>query len=386
MARINLSLRIDSIVFCGRFLAGISYGITYLTVVTQAAENTVNQIRGIVLRIVGYVLALSLFIGGLTTNGTIENDIDSECIMGFLNIFYAILALLVVRIMTIESVPFILQQRSNGQTVAERERIVLSTLKELRNETNETAKIRHDLNEMKRQIYEDQSLTKFIFTPANLRPLLIITCVRVLSICAKNIPFTVVIMAFFHKFFHQFFDQFFNTDTFNLYGLFVMLSCRFIFGIITMFVVDKFECKKYLYLFAIICGVFILTALTYSLANDDQRIIQSNAFNVVIILFFIFASMGIDCIGHVQTSEAFSYATKSWSIVFATSFEHILHILFITLFKFGYPRQTLLVIAAGLVLTGLCALLTVPAKTKGLSLRQTRDIYKRMKVNVPALA
>lgn len=97
--------------FCGRFFAGLANGLAYITVITQAAENAVNEIRGVILRSIGYVLAFSLFIAGFTTNGTIENDIDSECIMGFLNLFYSVLALVLAPITTIESAAFLMQQR-----------------------------------------------------------------------------------------------------------------------------------------------------------------------------------------------------------------------------------------------------------------------------------
>lgn len=59
------------------------------------------------------------------------------------------------------------------------------------------------------------------------------------------------------------------------------------------------------------------------------------AYSVAMIVFFVFGSMSIDCIGHVQASEAFSYATKSWSITIANAIEHVVHLVFIILFKFG---------------------------------------------------
>lgn len=350
--------------------------MAYLTVITQAAENAVNQIRGIILRMVGYTLAFSLFLGGLTT-GTIEVDHRSECIMGVVNLVYSIIAMCLAYAVTIESAPFILQKRSNGQTVADRERLVLSTMMKLRNETTETPKIRNDLDEMKRHIYEDQSDNSNIFTASNRRPLLIVTAVRLLSVCAKNVPFTVIIMTFIHGYI--------NHQTFDMWLLFIMLSSRFIFGIITMFLVDRFECKKYLYIFAIICGVLVFIKSTYLYLKKIKNLPHLDLTSPIMVLFFIFASMGIDCIGHVQTSEAFSYAKKSWSIVFTTSTEHIVHIVLMTVFKFGDGNQVCLIVASGLIIMGLCALLTVPAKTKGLSLRQTRDIYKRVKLNLPTV-
>lgn len=374
-ARLYTELRINSVLFSGRFLAGLANGLAYLTVITHAAENAVNQIRGVILRGIGYVLAFSLFIAGFTTNGTIENDIDSECIMGYLNLFYSILALILSPLLTIESASFLLRQTNDGHTVAEREAIVISTMVKLRNEKAETPKIRHDFIEMKHQLNEDELDSRNPFNCKNIRPLAIITGVRVLSVCAKNLPFTVLIMGFF--------NHLVNPERFSLYMLFLLLSCRFIFGMITMFFIDKFERKKYLYIFSILCGILLLITCVV-VSNTGDSFFQASFLSYGIIIFFIFASMSIDCIGHVQTSEAFSYATKSWSITIATSIEHFVHIIFIVVFKLQYDVSAFVLISIGLMVMGLSTLLTVPRKTKGLSLRQTRDIYRKINYVFPS--
>lgn len=364
----------NAVLFFGRFLGGLANGLAYLTVITHAAENAVNQIRGVILRGIGYVLAFSLFIAGFTTNGTIENDIDSECAMGFLNLFYSILALCTAPLLTIESAPFLLQQTNDSLTVAEREALVIATMVKLRNEKGETPKIRHDFIEMKHQLNEDELDSRNPFSRKNIRPLCIVTGVRVLSVCAKNLPFTVLIMGFFNHLVHR--------ETFNLYLLFLLLSFRFIFGMPTMFFIDKFERKKYLYIFSILCGILLLL-ICLVVSNSKQDFFQASFLSYGIIIFFVFASMSIDCVGHVQTSEAFSYATKSWSITIATGVEHIVHMLFIVVFKLQYDVCAFVLISIGLIVMGSSTLLTVPAKTKGLSLRQTRDIYRKVKFVFP---
>lgn len=329
-----------------------------------------NQIRGVILRGIGYVLAFSLFIAGFTTSGTIENDIDSECIMGYLNLFYSVLALVLAPILTIESAPYLLQQTNDGLTVAEREALVIATMVKLRNEKGETPKIRHDFIEMKHQLNEDQLDSRNPLNGKNIRPLYVVIGVRVLSVCAKNLPFTVLIMGFF--------NHIVNRNQFSLYMLFLLLACRFIFGMITMFFIDKFERKKYLYISSILCGILLLITCVI-VSNTEENIFQVSFLSYGIIIYFIFASMSIDCVGHVQTSEAFSYATKSWSITLATGIEHMVHMLFIIVFKLQYDVSAFVLISFGLIVMGLSTLFTVPAKTKGLSLRQTRDIYRKVK-------
>lgn len=320
------------------------------------------------------MLAFSLFIAGFTTYGTIENDIDSECIMGYLNLFYSILALILAPLLTIESAPFLLQKSNDGRTVAEREALVIATMIRLRNERGETPKIRHDFIEMKHQLNEDELDSRNPFNRRNLRPLCIVTGVRVLSVCAKNLPLTLLIMGFF--------NQLVNPNTFSLFSLFSLLACRFIFGMITMFFIDKFERKKYLYILSMVCGIVLLITCVI-VSNSDENMFQASYLSFGIIIYFIFASMSIDCIGHVQTSEAFSYATKSWSIAIATGIEHLIHMIFIGIFKVQYDVYAFVFISFGLIVMGLSTLLTVPAKTKGLSLRQTRDIYRRVKYVFP---
>lgn len=314
-------------------------------------------------------LLIAVF-AGFTTYGTVENDYHSEYVMGYLNAFYSVLALILAPLLTIESTPNILQQVNDGYTVAEREALVISTMIKLRDEKSETPKIRHDFVEMKHQLNEDELDSRSPFSSKNIRPLCIVTGVRILSVCAKNLPFTVLIMGFF--------NHLVNPNTFSLYMLFILLSCRFIFGMVTIFFIDKFERKKYLYILSILCGIFLLiTCLRIS--NSKQSLFDATLFSYGIIIFFVFASMGIDCMGHVQTSEAFSYATKSWSITIATGVEHIVHVLFILFFKLQFDVFAFICISIGLIIMGICTLLTVPAKTKGLSLRQTRDIYRKVR-------
>lgn len=371
VSRSFVELRYIWLLVLGRFLAGLANGLAYLAVIIQASENAVSQIRGVILRIVGYVLAFSLFIAGFTTNGTVENDIHSECIMGYLTLFYSIVALVAAPKLTIESVPFILQQSNDGRTESERESLAIATMIRLRRDRGETARIRHDLEEIKRQLAEDAQISGNPLQAVNTRPLMIVIGVRVLSVCAKNLPFTILIMGFFNRIV--------NPQSFSLYVLFLLLSCRFIFGILTMFFIDKFERKKYLYGFSILCGaILFITSLIVLYKNGEESMLDVEVVSYGIIAFFVFASMSIDCISHVQTSEAFSYATKAWSIVIAISVEHLVHIALIAIFKMEYDTWAFLVNAVGLIVMGHSTLITVPAKTKGLSLRQTRDIYRNV--------
>lgn len=369
ITRIQLELRIFYILSSGRILGGLANGIAYLTVITHAAENAVNQIRGVILRGIGYVLAFSLFIAGATTYGTTGNDYKSEYTMGFLNLFYSIMAIISALFFTIESAPHLLRQTNDGYTVAEREALVIDTMVKLRNEKGETPKIRHDFMEMKHQLNEDELDSRHPLNMKNLRPLYIVTGVRVLSVCAKNLPFSILIMVYFN---HLVQAQEFSVDV-----LFWLLCCRFFFGSTTMFFIDKFERKTYLYISSILCGI-LLFAMCLVVPNTKADFFQLSYFSYGIIIFFIFASMSIDCVGHVQTSEAFSYATKSWSITIATAIEHCVHMLIIILFKYEQYISLFILIAIGLIVFGLSTLLTVPAKTKGLSLRQTRDIYRKV--------
>lgn len=295
--------------------------------------------------------------------------------IGYLNIFYSVLAIILAPLLTIESAPHLLQQ-TNNSTVAEREALVIATMMKLRDEKGETPKIRHDFIEMKHQLNEDQLDSRNPFNRKNIRPLCIVTGVRVLSVCVKNLPFTVLIMGFF--------NHLFNPESFSLYMLFLLLSCRFIFGMLTMFFIDKFERKKYLYIFSILCGILLLITCFIVSESKEDFFQFSSFFSFGIIIFLVFASMSIDVLGHVQTSEAFSYATKSFSIVIATGVEHIVHMIFIIVFKLQYDIWAFVLISMGLIIMGFSTLMTVPAKTKGLSLRQTRDIYRNFKYVLPS--
>lgn len=394
-------------------MAGFANGIAYMTVITHAAENAVNQIRGIILRGIGYVLAFSLFIAGATTSkylswhkstyvfpsatstmsnytnatdgGTVVdppnktyNDFETEFIMGVFNLVYSILAILAACCLTIESAPFLLRRVNDGFAVAQREALVIATMVKLRSEKGETPKIRSDFIEMKHQLNEDQLDDRWPFNPRNLRALLVVIGVRVLSVCAKNLPFSILVMLYF--------NHLFGAHGIELELLFMLLCCRFFLGMFTMFFIDKFECKKFLYISSILCGFLILIAcIAISLSSSEKSTIMAwnPAYSIGMIIFFVFGSMSIDCVGHVQASEAFSYATKSLSITIANTIEHTVHLLFILMFMFQLTTLTFMFIALGLILLGASTLFSVPARTKGLSLRQTRDIYRRVHFTLP---
>lgn len=419
IAQFWLDFRSDTIRLVCRLLAGFANGVAYMTVIEHAAENAVNQIRGIILRCIGYVLAFSLFLAGATTskyfswnkatyvfpdstpappaydditiasayNATTEssrleppnktyNDFESEFIMGVFTLVYSILAILTACFLTIESAPFLLRRVNDGFTVAQREALVIATMVKLRSEKGETPKIRSDFIEMKHQLHEDQLDNRCPFSFNNLRPLLVVIGVRVLSVCAKNLPFSIVAMMYF--------NHLFNAHYIELELLFILLCCRFFLGMFTMFFIDKFECKKFLYISSILCGFLILIASIALLLTVNGSIMDYNpAYAVGMIIFFVFGSMSLDCVGHVQASEAFSYATKSWSIAIANTIEHTVHVLLIFLFMFDRKTLTFVFIALGLIAFGASTLFTVPARTKGLSLRQTRDIYRRVHFTLP---
>lgn len=393
-----LDLRYDSIRSVARTLAGFANGVAYMTVITHAAENAVNQIRGIILRGIGYVLAFSLFIAGATTskyllwdelphtNATKNathleppnktyNDYQTEFNMGVLNCAYSIFAIVAACYLTIESAPFLLRRVHDGLTVAQREALVIATMVKLRSEKGETPKIRSDFIEMKHQLNEDQLDERLPFNSKNLRPLLVVIGVRVLSVCAKNLPFSILAMMYF--------NHMFNAKDIELELLFMLLCCRFFLGMFTMFFIDKFECKKFLYISAILCGFLMLIACIVVLLGDDTIVNFNPVYGIGMIIFFVFGSMSIDCVGHVQASEAFSYATKSASITIANTIEHAVHLIFIFLFMFDRITLTFVYIALGLIVLGTSTLFTVPARTKGLSLRQTRDIYRKVHFTLP---
>lgn len=398
-----LSLRYDNVLLVGRILGGLANGMAYLTVITHAAENAVNQIRGIILRGIGYVLAFSLFIAGATTskylswhkstylvdyfNATMKtvtrldqpnklaNDFETEFIMGLVNLLYSILAILAACFLTIESAPYLLRRVNDGLTVAQREALVIATMVKLRSEKGETPKIRSDFIEMKHQLNEDQLDERLPLNAKNIRPLLIVIGVRVLSVCAKNLPSSILVMLYF--------NHLLKAKDIELELLFILLCCRFFLGMFTMFFIDKFECKKFLYISSILCGFLMIFACFVVLFEDDSILTFRPDYGIGMIVFFVFGSMSIDCVGHVQASEAFSYATKSWSITIANTIEHAVHLLFIFLYVFKYITLTFVFIALGLIVFGATTLFTVPARTKGLSLRQTRDIYRKVHFTLP---
>lgn len=375
----------------GRVLAGISGGVVFLTLLIHAAENTVKEIRGFVICSISLLRAISTFLASLLfiipyynprpianpNNATeiIHVTFDVDLLLGIVTFVYAIIALLMVPYLTYESVPFLIQHN--------RERKALENLIKLRRESTDTWPVRNDFDELRLMVLEDYrtpGVNRNIFTNGNWRPLLIIFAVRLLSLLASNLAFQLIATIFVKV-------VLMSQDHGLQYSMMILLGTRIGIGIIPMLLCDRFGRKYFLFASGILCGLFLIM-LAILIYLDNYEIIELLTWipGMLFLCVYVFASIGIDCIGNVFTAEAFPLAKKAWSIGLILVIEYALQCVFLVWiilvkFKYEYMIGFILFSGIGILLISIWLQYALP-ETRSMSLRQCRDEFNKSMASV----
>lgn len=376
----------------GRVLAGACNGIVFLALLAHAAENTIKELRGLVICSIGYLRAVTTFLATFlfiipyynptpivdpnNTSGTIHVTFDVDLLLGILTFVYAIIALLSIPYLTYESVPLLIQQG--------RDRKALENLIRLRSEETDTWAVRNDFDELQLMVLEDYEAPGInhsnIFTDGNWRPLIMISAIRLIVLLASSLPFQLTAAIFVKVLLMA------NEDTLQ-YAIMILLGCRVGLGILPMAFCDKLGRKHFLLVSGCLCGV-CLAVLGVILYLEDRSCLDMDYWipGAFFICFYIFASIGIDSIGNVFMAEAFPMAKKAWSITLIVTFEHILNcafLIWIVLIRFDYDWLMMFVFASGVVILSLSLwLYCVLPETRGMSLRQCRNEFNKARAQV----
>lgn len=376
----------------GRILAGACNGIVFLALLVHATENTVKELRGLIICSIGYLRAFTTFLATLlfiipyynptpivdpnNTSGTIHVTFDVDLLLGIVTFVYAIIALLSIPYLTCESVPLLIQQG--------RDRKALENLIKLRSEPTDTWAVRNEFDELRLMVVEDYQAPGVnhgnIFTDGNWRPLCIILAIRLITLLSSNLTFQLIAAMFVKVVLDE-------NDHKLQYAIMILLGCRVGLGILPMMFCDKLGRKHFLLVSGCLCGtcLAVLGVVLYfeDKYNMDLMFWLPGAF---FICFYVFASIGIDSIGNVFMAEAFPMAKKAWSITVAIAFEHILNcalLIWIVLVRFDYDWMLWFVFVSGVAILLLSLwLYCVLPETRGMSLRQCRNEFNKTKAQV----
>lgn len=350
-------------ILISRILAGLAHGIVYITTLTHLTENLVKEIRGRSLAVINYMLITSIFVTTAIFGTTGEERLaKADMYFGIITLVHSLLGLLMIPFLTCESVSFLLRKGLEYEA--------LTTMMKLRNETFETWTIRNDFQELKQMVSEDANDGLNIVTKGNLRPLILITAIRVLAFLTSNMILNAIMIGLTQSVFSG------NADLSFIGGV-ALAFARFLLAVISLFALDHFKRKR---LLSITGGIMVIVLLVYTvLSLGFQLELEDNWLPALFFCVFqVLVSLGIDPLHHVLTAEAFNSSPKAyWSISFVTCIEHILHIVAIIIFMtITVNVYTMLFITAiGAFLLHLILEFYMP-ETKGLSVRQARRVFR----------
>ncbi len=351
----------------GRCLAGLTHGIVYNATITHAAENVVKEIRGMLLSTMNALMYSGVFISATLISAVTYGEVgafNSDRILGMFGLSFSMLAILCTVFMTYESIPFLLRHGKDSEAVV--------NMLKLRNESVLTTKLTKDLDDMKLMVDEDKKENQNIFTNGNGSVTAKIIGLQMLSTLTNNFLLNVIMMGLTM--------QIFEPDNYHISAV-VLSGTRFVGSLIQIFTADFVPRKIHFIASGVTCGALILVlAITLVSVGEFGR----NTFWIpaaMCIVFQLSASIGIEPIGHIMFSEAFSTSKKAWSIAYVTATEYILQMMLIGIFFIdGMTYLTVIAVlftAAGLLFALLLMLqLSIP-ETINLTIRETRDLFRK---------
>lgn len=351
----------------GRIMAGLGHGLVYNVIVIHAGENSMKQIRGIVTSAINCILWSSICIGSLliaTVQMGISTTISSDRIIGIFGLAFSVFAIMFTMFWTEESVVYLLNRGKLGEA--------LELLTNLRNETD-TSNISDDFEEMRLMVNQDKQENKNIIKNNNDKPLRLMVTLTFVHVLTNNFLFNWIMMGITVKILPRGNKRMSPV---------ILTGTRFIGSVLQTLLADSFGRKSFFNISSALSGSILLVLEIMLLSVVDFDSITNWVVSALCIIFQFFVAVGIDPMHHVMLSEAFSTSKKSWSIVFVTICENIAQMFLIGIcFVDGVIIETtfhlVLFISATFILVLVVILVFCLPETKGLSLCETRDLFRK---------
>lgn len=365
---------IGSVVAVGRLISGLGHGIAYVAAITHGAENVIKEMRGRLISSIHFIVYSSVLILSLVMmySYPFPGGIRTEQMVGILAICFSLLGIAFTPCLTYESVTQLLYWNN--------ERQALENMIKLRNESIITWNISNDLQEMKLMVAEDREKSRNITRDSNLRPLLLMLAVSVVTTLSSNLILNTNLIEVTSKSFMGSREPINETDPNSTSIAAVLLvTFRYASGIIMILFGDSFSRKKFLRLSA---GLSALTLfITHILSRYTLE--YTNGVNWIpglfVIAFQVFVGAGVEPMQHVLVSEAFSTAKKYWSIAFIAVTESLIQIVIIGLsFIDEGLFVTIFIYCSILLIASMTVILHMQLpESRGISLRQARDEFTK---------
>lgn len=345
-----------------RALIGFGHGYAYLTCIVHASEIVTQKLRGIVVATLNFCILSSILI-----TGTLSISFDREQHgfgamqwLGITGLVYSVLGFVLAPFFTRESPVSLIRQKRYDQAVA--------LMVQLRCESTETWSIKNEYNELRAMVEEDEQTSTGIFDGRNMRPLMLITLLKVGSVLSFNFGLNMIRLRYATSFIRE--------DGTNA-AVIVLMGVRMVAGMITLFTIDA-KGRRPHFLVSFGGSSIILMIMGIIVAFNDASNL-SWLMAVLQIIFEIVGGFGIGVVSDVYSSEAFNIMKKPNSIFFTTSVEFILHsVIIATTFRVVSTTtySWIFLVGSGVLLMAITVFLhkELPETTK-MSIRQTRNEF-----------
>lgn len=345
-----------------RVLIGLGHGYVYLTLIVHASEIVTQKLRGITVATLNFcVLGSVLLTGVLTVSMDHEkHGWGTMQWIGIMGIIFSVIGFIFIPLFTRESPVSLIRQKKYDQAVA--------LMIQLRCESTETWGIKNEYNELRAMVEEDEQASANIFKGRNMRPLMLITLLKVGSVLSFN--FGINMIRLNHS------TSFITENGANT-ALIVYIVIRQVTALISLFTIDAKGRRPHFLvsyggssIFLIIMGIIVAFNASSNLAW------------LVILLQIgieIVGGFGIGMISEVYMSEAFNTLRKPNSIFFTTAAEFLLQAIVISATFSAVSSTTynwIFLVGSGILIMVITVFLhkELPETAK-MSIRQTRNEF-----------
>lgn len=340
-------------------MIGFAHGYAYVALIVHGSEIIHQKLRGLIIGALQLCIILSAMLTGMfsTTMGK-EGLVPFQWI-GILGVCYTILGIIFAIIMTHESPVQLMQQKQFEKA--------LNVMVKVRNESNETWSIKNEYNELKAMVEEDSETSQNILIDGNMRPLMLITLLKVAYVLSFNYGLNMIRL--------KYTSAFITEEGYNFSGI-TYLSIRSIVFVFTIHSVE-FNGRK-LHFIISHAGTSTLLII-FGILAFIQPSNFAIGYEVIQILLEITAGLGMGVLSDIYSSEAFNTLKKARSICITTTIEFSLHIAFIfATFNVSSSStyEGIFLLASGGMFCALTYILykELPETAK-MSIRQTRNEF-----------
>ncbi|XP_055326821.1 uncharacterized protein LOC129580424 [Sitodiplosis mosellana] len=356
---------INDIATCiARLLAGFCYAFTYITLITQVADNVMKTVRGYMASGLAQSTALGLILGIGFSEHSWKTLAYMVWMLRIILLAFPITVLLTNRFLTYEPITRLLKM--------EQETEAREVLDELRRGKIESSVIQYEIEERKLMLIEDYVDEsegcgfRKVFSNGNAMTLLWLVLLRILYVLTANMYLFILSAISIYQ-------------ELNYVMHMVLMGTRLLIMVIPQYSIDKLGRRGLLLTSGLGSGILLLP---FAAQHTTDIRIRGDLMSLITFGVHIFSALGIEPVQPIYASEAFPLSVRNGSIAIVTCVEYVLQGTIAILLLLGekLPLQILLVVTPVCVLLLTIILFVKLPETKSMPLRRCRNQFNK---NIP---